>query len=146
MKTTLTHPAKLCMHLRHEFSFDPFTTSVQPEVVSDGRDHDHTAQNMQPDPEFVVFAHLVLFIRLKKMRFSGLHFNALPHDKNLGWSKLKTVADDKIKELKMMIFVSDRVENIVGKGKNANYQYFIIFLRCFQKAVCPKSLKIGTAW
>ena len=59
-------------------------------------------------------------------------FNSLQKDKILDWSKLKVLADNKIKVLKMMIFVSDRVENfdvmtlgkkpiknIVGKGENA---------------------------
>ena len=34
----------------------------------------------------------------------------------------------------MMISVFDRVENIVGKGENAGYQHFLLFLQCFQKA------------
>ena len=32
-----------------------------------------------------------------------------------------------------MISVFDRVENIVGKGENAGYQYFLLFPPCFQK-------------
>ena len=28
----------------------------------------------------------------------------------------------------MMIHVFDRVENIVGKGENASYQHFLLFL------------------
>ena len=38
-------------------------------------------------------------------------------DKILDKSKLKAFADNNIISAKMMIFVSDRVENIVGKGK-----------------------------
>jgi hypothetical protein len=34
---------------------------------------------------------------------------------------LKGFADDKMKVLKKMNFVFDRVENIVGKGENAGY-------------------------
>ena len=34
----------------------------------------------------------------------------------------------------MMIFVFDRVENIVGNGENAGYQHFLLFPQCFQKA------------
>ena len=45
--------------------------------------------------------------------------NSLPNDKILDWSKFKAFADDKIKVLKMIIFVLDRDENIVGKGENA---------------------------
>ena len=29
-------------------------------------------------------------------------------------------------------FVFGRVENIVGKGENAGYQHFLLFLQCFQ--------------
>ena len=43
----------------------------------------------------------------------------LPNEKFLDWSKLKAFADDEIKVLKMMNFVLNRVENIVGKGENA---------------------------
>ena len=43
--------------------------------------------------------------------------NSIPKDKILDWSKLKAFADDEIKVLEMMIFVLDRVENILGKGK-----------------------------
>ena len=35
----------------------------------------------------------------------------------------------------MIISVSDRVENIVGKGENAGYQHFPLFLQCFQKDI-----------
>ena len=34
----------------------------------------------------------------------------------------------------MMISVFDRIENIVGKGENADYQHFLLFPQCFQKA------------
>ena len=45
---------------------------------------------------------------------------SLPNDKILDWSKFKAFADDKIqKVLNKVIFVFDRVENIVGKGENA---------------------------
>ena len=29
--------------------------------------------------------------------------------------------------------LSDRTENIVGKGKKAGYQHFLLFPQCFQK-------------
>ena len=32
----------------------------------------------------------------------------------------------------MMISVSDREENIVGKGENAVHQHFLLFQQCFQ--------------
>ena len=61
-------------------------------------------------------------------------FNSLPNDKILDWSKFKALADDKIKVLKMMIFVFDRVENIMGKEGNAGYQLFLLFPQFFHKA------------
>ena len=30
-------------------------------------------------------------------------------------------------------FASDREENILGKGENAGFQHFLLFLKCFQK-------------
>ena len=61
-------------------------------------------------------------------------------------SKLKALADDKIKVPQMMIFVCDRVENIEGKGENAVYQHFLLFPQCFQKGFYPGSLKVGIMW
>ena len=42
----------------------------------------------------------------------------------------------------MMIFVFDRVENIVGKGENAGYECSLLFLQCFQKTSFLKALKV----
>ena len=44
----------------------------------------------------------------------------------------------------MLISLSDRVENIVGKGQNAGYQYFLLFPQCFQKPLsqCHKKLEL----
>ena len=39
-------------------------------------------------------------------------------------------------------FVLDRIENIVGKGENAGYQYFLLLLECFQIASYLWSLKL----
>ena len=43
-----------------------------------------------------------------------------------------------MKVAKMMIFVFDRFENIVGKGENAEYQHFLVFPQCFKKALYSK--------
>ena len=72
--------------------------------------------------------------------------NSSPNDKILDWSKLKVFADDKIKLAKMMIFVFDTIENIVGKGENAGNQHFLLFPQCFQKAFYSGSLEVGIAW
>ena len=50
-------------------------------------------------------------------------FNPLPHKKNLDWSKLKAFADDKIKLTENLKSVLWKIENIVGKGENAGYQF-----------------------
>ena len=46
----------------------------------------------------------------------------------------------------MMISLSDRVENIVGKGENAGYQHFLLFTLCFQKPSFSCLLKVGIVW
>ena len=53
--------------------------------------------------------------------------------------KFKASADDKLGVTEIMGFVFERVENIVGKGENAGYQHFLLFLQCFQKATYPGS-------
>ena len=60
--------------------------------------------------------------------------NSLPDEKILDWSKLKACADNKLMVAKIMIYVFDSIENIVGKGENSGYQHFILFPQCFQRA------------
>ena len=43
----------------------------------------------------------------------------------------------------MIISAFDRVENILEKGENADYQHFLLFLQCFQKLSVKGSLKVG---
>ena len=45
----------------------------------------------------------------------------------------------------MIISAFDRVENIVGKGGNAGYQYFLLF-PCFEKDSFPDTLKDVIVW
>ena len=68
--------------------------------------------------------------------------NFLPNNKILDLSKLKAFSDDKINVKKFEIYL-ERVANIVGKGENAGYQHFLLFLQCFQKASISRSLKVG---
>ena len=75
--------------------------------------------------------------------------NSLPRDKILDCTdctKLKAFADDKINVAEIMISLSDRVENIVGKGENAGFKHFLLFPQCFQKASYSGSLKVGIVW
>ena len=74
------------------------------------------------------------------------HFNPLPDDKILDRSKLKAFAEDNLNVAKMMISLYHRVENIVGKGENAGYQYFLLFPQCFQKASFPEASKGVIVW
>ena len=49
-------------------------------------------------------------------------------DKNLiDQSKFEEFANDKLSVAKMLISVFNRVENIVGKVENADYQHFLLF-------------------
>ena len=58
-------------------------------------------------------------------------FNSLPNNKILDLFKLKEFVDDKSNIIQNFKFVLGRVENIVGKGENAGYQHFLLFLQCF---------------
>ena len=42
-----------------------------------------------------------------------------------------------------MFSLFDSVENTVGKGENADYQHFLLFLQCFLKPPSLGSLKAG---
>ena len=72
--------------------------------------------------------------------------NSLPNDKFFNVTKLKTFADDKLNVARMVISYLDRVENTVGKGENAGYQHFLLFLHCFPKPSFSGSLKVGIVW
>ena len=64
--------------------------------------------------------------------------NSSPNNKILDWSKLKAIADNKIKKKKKkyvtenLKFVLWRVENTVGKGENAGYQQILLFPQFFR--------------
>ena len=73
-------------------------------------------------------------------------FNSLPNDKMLDLSKLKASTDNKINVAENVKFVVERVENIVGKGKNTSYRHFLLFPLCFQWALSSRSLKVGIEW
>ena len=68
-----------------------------------------------------------LKITLKK----GL--NSLPNNKNCVWTKLKASADDRINLYEKLNLILGRVENIVRKGENGDYQHFLLFPQCFHK-------------
>ena len=61
---------------------------------------------------------------------------------------IRPVFDGRIKMnvAKMMLYVFDREENIVGKGENAGYQHFLLCPECFQKAFSSGVLKVVIVW
>ena len=67
-------------------------------------------------------------------QFLHSFFNSLPNDKILDFTTLKTLAENEISVTEKLKFVLYGVENIVGKGENACYQYFLLFPQYFQKA------------
>ena len=42
----------------------------------------------------------------------------------------------------MMVFVYEKVENIVEKGENAGYQHFLLFQQCFLKTSFSEMIKV----
>ena len=60
--------------------------------------------------------------------------------------KLEAFADDKIIVAETVISLCDGVENIVGKGENAEGQHFLLFPQCFQKPSLSGSLKVWIVW
>ena len=73
-------------------------------------------------------------------------FNPLPCNKIFDMTKLKALGEDKLNVAKMTICVFDREQNTVGKGENAGYQHFLLFLQCFQKPSSLGLLKVGIVW
>ena len=55
----------------------------------------------------------------------------LTKQQRLDWTKFKAFAENKSNIAEMMISVSDRIENVMGKGENAGYQHFLLFPQCF---------------
>ena len=61
--------------------------------------------------------------------------NSLPNYKILDMIKLKAFADEKLN-----VSIFDREANTIGKGENAGYQHFLLFL-VFSKAFFFKFVK-----
>ena len=76
---------------------------------------------------------MVFNIQLR-MVDSKYRLSSFLNDNFFNWAKFKAVADYKLNVTEIMISVFVRVENIVGNGKNAGYQYFLLFSQCVQKA------------
>ena len=59
--------------------------------------------------------------------------------------QIQSIVDDNLNVDRMMIFVSDRLENIVGKGENVGYLHLLLS-QYFQEASFSRSLKVVTVW
>ena len=64
------------------------------------------------------------------------------YGKILDLFRLKVFLDVNLTVTQKSKFALGRVENIVGKGENAGYQHFLLFLQCFQKAFSLGLLKV----
>ena len=103
----------------------------------------HVSQKMGVSGALVFHKHILFFffkfgllkIKIRLNKIARIYiiflfrqpFNCLPNDKKEDLIKLKAFADDKFNVAYMMISVSDREENIVGKGENVGYQHFVLF-------------------
>ena len=65
-----------------------------------------------------IFSFSCMFSTLLREKSS---FKPLPNNKMWAITKLNAFEDDKFNVAKMLIFLYDRVENIVGNGENAGY-------------------------
>ena len=73
----------------------------------------------------------IVSIGIQQNACSYSAFNFLPFDKILDLSNLKDFADDKINVTYVTTFVMERMENIEGKGENADYQHFLLYPSMF---------------
>ena len=88
----------------------------------------------------------VLLCKCLNILSSGKELTLCQSNKIWNQSNLKAFADDILIVVQMMIRVTDRIENIVGKGENAGYQHFLLFPQCFQKTPFQGSFKVGIVW
>ena len=70
----------------------------------------------------------------------SVYFNSLQKT-NSESNQIKTFANIRLNVAKIMISVCDRVEYIVGKGENVDYQHFHLFTQCFQNLFFSRDIK-----
>ena len=85
-----------------------------------------------------IFYSIFNSVLLHGRKCSKYFVSSLPHDK---------ILDDQIESICRrqnveMIALSDKVENIVGKGENAGFQQFLLFSQRFHKSSFGGSLKV----
>ena len=59
------------------------------------------------------------------------YINSLLNDKILDWLELKGLADDKNMWIKNWNLIWERWKTLWKKEKNAGYQHFLLFPKCF---------------
>ena len=89
---------------------------------------------------------MIMSLNQKAKNLEEYIVNSLPNNKILDWFNLKAFADEKMNLNKKLKLVLQRVENIAGKGENADNQHFLLFPECFQKPSLSGLLKDGIVW
>ena len=84
-----------------------------------------------------------LSVKYKFYQHFLVFLNSLPDNKILDRSKFTAFADNKIDVSQKFEFVLEMVENIVGKGENASYQYFLLFHNVFKRHLIQGHLESG---
>ena len=70
-------------------------------------------------------------------------FKSLPNVKSLNGSKVKSFADNKINVNEKLKCWFEKGRKHCGKGENAGYQCFLLFLQCFLKPSISGLVKVG---
>ena len=65
---------------------------------------------------------------------------------NCGLVQIESICREQINVTEKLIFVLERVENIVRKGENAGNQHFLLFPQCFPKCFSIRPLKVAIVW
>ena len=78
--------------------------------------------------------------------FVAALLNPLTDNKILDQTKLKAFADNKLNVTNMIIFVFDRVENILGKGEIACTSNFSFSHNVFKRLLFPDASKGVIVW
>ena len=71
---------------------------------------------------------------------------SLPDDKIIDLPKLKALTDDKLNVAQMLELFFNRLENILGKGENANNQHFLFSQNVYKGHSPSGSLNLGIVW
>ena len=67
------------------------------------------------------------------------------NDKTVALTKQYAYTGEKFNDAKM-IFVFDKVENILRKRENAGHLHILLFPQCFQKVFVSGLLKLWIVW